>query len=103
MREQLKSLAQLLREHGDLTRTVLVENALCGTDEDVDAFLALNELWGGSGSIADSALGSERTDARRVLEHMLILLGNDQIRRSLVNPRTALWVEAFTKWESLNL
>jgi len=64
----------------------------------LDAFLASNELWGGSGSIADCAGGGgRRSEVRRVL----IQLGKEQMRADYVNPRTEVWVTTFSKWDEL--
>src|SRR5215475_383031 len=68
MREYLESLARLLRQEGDNARAILVEDAISGTDAELDAFLASNELWGGSGSIADCGGAVERNTARRNIE-----------------------------------
>lgn len=53
MREYLESLARLLRQEGHNARAILVEDAISGPDAELDVFLTSNELWGGSGSIAD--------------------------------------------------
>jgi hypothetical protein len=99
MRERLKSLARVLHENGASTHAVMVENAVAGPDAGVDAFLASNELWGGSGSIADCAGGADRSAGRRKIERLLIELGKEQIRSGKVNPRTEMWVTAFSNWE----
>jgi hypothetical protein len=65
----------------------------------LDAFLASNELCGGSGSIADGAGGGERSEGRRRIERILIQLGKEQMRTVNVNPLTEMWVTAFSKWE----
>jgi hypothetical protein len=44
-----------------------------------------------------------RTDGRRKIEHALIQLGNEQIEDGKVNPRTEMWVDAFSKWENTNI
>jgi hypothetical protein len=61
-------------------------------------FLVSNELWGGAGSIADQAGIDAGRSMRREVESALIDLGEEQIRRGVVNPRTATWVEAFKQW-----
>lgn len=102
MREHLEHLAKLLHENGESVNAAKVEDAVAGSDQDLDMFLRSNDLWGGSGSIADQAgvVGTGwRTDARRKIEHALIQLGNEQIRVGRVNPRTAMWVMAFNEWE----
>jgi hypothetical protein len=99
MREYLESLARVLRENGDLERAVMVEDAITAPDAELDAFLASNELWGGSGSIADQAGGADRSEERRKVERLLIQLGNEQMRSGNLNPRTEMWVTTFTTWE----
>jgi len=104
MREHLTSIVRLLRENGEPARAVMLEDAIEGTDEQLGAFLTSNELWGGSGSVADCALvGRDRSEARRAVERVLIRLGNEQLRAGTVNPRIAMWVEAFTKWKDMGL
>jgi hypothetical protein len=99
MRKYLESLARLLRENGEGERAVMVEDALTGPDAEIGAFLASNELWGGSGSIADCAGGADRSEGRREVERLLVQLGNEQMRSGNVNPRTEMWVATFTTWE----
>jgi hypothetical protein len=99
MRKYLESLSRLLREYGEGERAVMVEDALTVPDAELDAFLASNELWGGSGSIADCAGGADRSEGRREVERLLIQLGNEQMRSGNANPRTEMWVTAFTTWE----
>ncbi len=102
MREHLQYFAKLLHENGESDRAARVEDAVAGPDQELDVFLRSNDLWGGAGSVADCAgmMGiGQRTDGRRKIEHALIQLGNEQIRAGTVNPRTEMWVEAFSKWE----
>jgi hypothetical protein len=99
MREYLESLARLLRQNGDSARAILVEDANSGPVAELDTFLASNELWGGTGSIADCGGGGERSAGRREIECLLVKLGNEQMRSGKVNPRTRMWVTAFEKWE----
>jgi hypothetical protein len=103
MREYLESLARLLRQEGDNARAILVEDAISGSDAELDTFLASNELWGGPGSIADCGGAVERTTARRNIERLLIQLGNEQMRSGNVNPRTSMWVTVFRKWEEAGI
>ena len=75
---------------------------ISGPKHELDVFLTSNELWGGAGSIADQAgttRAGERTEGRREIESILIQPGNKQIATGNVNPRTAMWVDAFTKWK----
>jgi hypothetical protein len=103
MREHLESLSRLLRENGENHWAVMVEDAMKGSQAGLDAFLASNELWGGSGSIADGAGGGERSGGRRKIERILIQLGKEQMRTGNVNPRTEMWVTAFSKWEEAGI
>jgi len=103
MREHLEHIARVLRANGELTRAAMVEDSLAGTDDELNAFLSSNDLWGGSGSIADCMLGERRSDACRKLERLLIRLGREQLSCGISNQRTAMWVKAFTKWKRMKL
>ncbi len=77
-----------------------LELALHGTDEELEALLVSDTLWGGAGSVADQAgLGGVRTDATRAVEAVLIELGELQVSMGVVNPRTAGWVSVFKDWQ----
>jgi hypothetical protein len=95
----------LLGENGESVRAARVEDAVAAPDQELDTFLRSNDLWGGSGSIADCAgmIGGQRTDGTRKIEHALIQLGNEQIRAGKVDQRTAMWVETFSKWEKAGI
>jgi hypothetical protein len=95
MGEHLEALVRLLRENGENLWAVMVEDAMTGSQAGLDAFLASNELWGGSGSIADGAGGGQRSEGRRRIERILIQLGKEQMRTGNLNPRT----EMFSKWQ----
>ena len=105
MRGQLQRLSTVLRDCGALVSAAAVEEAISGSEEEVDAFLISNELWGGSGSIADQAgmYAGLRTDDTRKIERALVQLGKEQIRKGKVNPRTATWIAAFEKWEKAGI
>jgi hypothetical protein len=103
MQELLESLARLLRQTGDSTLAAMVEGAIAGPVAGIDTFLSSNELWGGAGSIADCAGGGERSERRREIERVLIQLGNEQMRSGNVNPRTEMWVKAFTAWQGADI
>jgi hypothetical protein len=98
-------LATVLHEFGEHTLAAEVENAISGPENELDAFLTSNELWGGAGSIADQAgVGKGlRRDERRKIERALVQLGKEQIREGKVNPRTAMWVGAFEEWEKADI
>lgn len=84
MREHFQTLARLLRESG------------------MPSSPRMN-FRGGSDSIADCAGGPERSEARREIEHVLIEIGTEQMRSGNVNPRTEMWLKAFTAWEQAGI
>lgn len=67
-------------------------------DQSLIEYLQSNELWGGSGSLADQA-GIERPSTRYKIESLLIQLGEEQKKINIVNQRTELWIEAFKEWK----
>ena len=103
VRETLRQIAELLRENGHLELAVIVEDAIAGYDRTLDTFLASNDLWGGSGSIADSG-GSTRTgerrNERRESKMLSLRLAKNRYAWGKVNPRTSMWVTAFSKWKA---
>jgi hypothetical protein len=99
LRDYLAQLGDALRQRDDWDWVFvdMVSDALKGTEQELQAFLVSNELWGGAGSIADQAgFGPER-DARRRIHSALVNLGEAQIKAGLVNARTETWVSAFKK------
>ena len=93
LRELVTALASVAPEEAKLVR-----QAIDGTEEALQSFLTSNELWGGSGSIADQAgLNSEGAD-RSMIESALIKLGVAQMGLGVVNARTETWVNAFSRW-----
>ena len=93
----LDRLVSVLERSGE---RVLVDQILTTIDNPagVIAFLKSNNLWGGSGSIADQACGTDRNPTRLELERVLIDLGKWQIGARMTNPRTGSWVDAFEHW-----
>jgi hypothetical protein len=83
------------RRSADTIRAALAED-----DEHFMAFLISNELWGGSGSVADQACTSSRV-ARTQVEEILIRLGRIQIGARATNVRTEMWVSAFERWRAV--
>ena len=79
---------------------LLADQILTAIDDpaSVITFIKSNNLWGGSGSIADQACGTDRNPTRLELERVLIDLGKWQIGAKMTNPRTGLWVDAFEHW-----
>src|SRR5712691_10268144 len=94
LEEHLRSLAKLLSDNRELDLAAMVNAAVSGTEDDLNDFLTSNELWGGAGSVADQAgmTDGTRTDGRRSIERALIELGDEQVRLSRVNSRTASWI-----------
>lgn len=104
LRKLLARLADALGQCGDNDYVAVVTSALSSSDESLVAFLTSNELWGGSGSIADQAgLTLGRKNGRRMVEQALIELGGEQIRVGHVNIRTAPWVSTFKEWQERGL
>jgi hypothetical protein len=94
LRAALLELAGALNTGGEDWMAEQVEGAIHGSQEKFESFLVSNELWGGSGSIADQACCSDRTQ-RDGIETLLIKLGKLQVEVGMLNPRTASWVKAF--------
>ena len=99
MREQLEVLRDALLEAGDWELAQRVTAALSGNDQSLNAFLTSNDLWGGSGSVADQGGIASSHDSRRRVQSALVALGEAQMSAGVVNPRTESWVEAFRSWE----
>jgi hypothetical protein len=98
VRQELETLESVLAQHGESRAAETIRHALAGNESSLHAFLVSNELWGGSGSIADQAGSDQSRDTRRPIEAALLALGLEQIRRGLVNARTRMWVDAFQQW-----
>jgi len=92
---------KLLLAGSEVFQANLIEQALNGGEERLLDFLISNELWGGSGSIADQAL-VENTNLRKQLEELLVELGEIQIMDGHANERTKSWVRAFKNWAKIN-
>jgi hypothetical protein len=99
LRQHLATLEAVLSQHGEMRDAELVRRALTGSVEELRAFLSSNELWGGAGSIADQAGIDQGSRARNAIEAALVRLGAEQMRQGLVNVRTEMWVDAFSKWQ----
>jgi hypothetical protein len=99
MSERLRELLEALKRNGDTDLAARISVVLEVSDADLEAFLVSNELWGGAGSIADQAgVGGGRSALGRGIEAALIQLGDEQMQNGKVNPRTAMWLEAFKEW-----
>jgi hypothetical protein len=99
VRGELELMAELLELHKDAS-SARVKSALDKDEQTMWIFLVSDELWGGSGSVADQALIG-LSGARRQLEELLIKLGRAQMRAQRINARTEMWVRAFEQWASL--
>jgi|SRR5688500_12327215 hypothetical protein len=98
MRQLLNDLVVALRNGNE--KELAEKIARLNSDgPELEIFLTSNDLWGGSGSIADQAgvSSGSRSHERRLIEQALIKLGEEQIRLGTVNPRTLIWVSAFKK------
>jgi hypothetical protein len=95
-RTTLSHLADLL-EAGHQPWVPEVRRVLMGPAEAIERFLISNDLWGGSGSIADSAFASDPTRPKKFYQ-LMVQLGRLQIEARKTNPRTEIWVTAFEHW-----
>jgi hypothetical protein len=98
IRDKLKELRDLLIAEGDRFLAKEIDRALAGPVAEFTTFLTSNELWGGSGSIADAALGETR-ELRRKVEGILAELGELQLKAGILNVRTEMWTSAFRQWQ----
>jgi hypothetical protein len=98
LRQSLVELRELLQACGEHVHLAGLSDALEGDDGAMNVYLQSNDLWGGSGSIADQACLTGRGETRKNLERLLIKLGNEQGRVGVVNVRTAEWVTVFEGW-----
>ena len=70
-----------------------------GSDEEsIWQYLESNEIWGGSGSVADCCV-IENINLRSKLLDLLIKLGEYQQKEGRVNVRTESWMQAFRNWK----
>jgi hypothetical protein len=93
-RKVLSEIAALLEEGREDGYCAIVRSALSGPDTSLTQFLVSNTLWGGAESIADSALGNDRT-RRGAFVSLMFKLGNLQIDARTTNVRTKTWVSVF--------
>ena len=95
-----KQLAAILAKAGEDRLQGAVLEALESTDDRFEEFLRSNDLWGGSGSIADQAGIDEngKLSSRKEIAAALIALGDEQLQQDVSNMRTKMWVTAFQKW-----
>ena len=97
MRDKLLQLVEALNRHGGHSFAKMVKAAATVSDEELNAFLMSNDLWGGAASIADQAgmPKGKRSQGTREIENALTKLGLEQIRVGKVNIRTSGWVATF--------
>jgi hypothetical protein len=90
-RRMLAEIAALLSKARQSEYADSIRMALEKDDADVRRFLKSNTLWGGAGSIADSAVVNDELAAA------IVRLGKSQIQDKMRNSRTEMWTEAFEK------
>ncbi len=104
----LSDIACLLEEGREKQFAEAVRTALASSDKEVEKFLTSNTLWGGSGSIVDSAfVGNQSLDGFDSLaaraarfKGLMIQLGRLQMNARRTNSRTSTWVELFERRHS---
>ncbi len=96
IRELFDEMVRLIEKHGE--PSLAQAAAFSAAEGKLDDFVRSNELWGGSGSIADQAGISSSSEGGRAIRSALIALGKEQVRVGKINPRTAGWVDTFVKW-----
>jgi len=97
LRNHVAMLAKLFWAAGENYFAEYLSDALSKSDKDLLEHLGSNEVWGGSGSIADQALLNHTN--RRDLELLMIDLGRMLIAMGKDNVRTIMWIEAFEEWQ----
>ena len=90
----LQELADALAHAGDSREADAVNAALLSGEGAIMEFLVSDELWGGPGSIADQAGVDASRHARLKIERIILRLGEEQLKRGLINPRVSFWIEA---------
>ena len=97
IKELLKAISDVLEAsgaHSEVSHADFIRRTLAGPDEALRAYLVSHALWGGSGSIADSAL-IDHPRLHRTLRYLLIALAREQRKLGLVNERMDSWVFGF--------
>ena len=99
MREELELVRTTLLAAGESESASLVTAGLAGDDAQMRSFLVSNELWGGSGSIANQAEACVSRDILRCdIAVALADLGEAQTCAGITHLRTAGWVEILRSW-----
>lgn len=99
IRDEMADLMGVLRKSGDDHSANEIEDALAGSEEDFWAFLVSNEVWGGSGFIADQGGVNGSGGLRKEITAIMVRIGRMQMSENMVNPRTEMWVDAFEQWQ----
>ena len=94
-RTLLTQLAEIL-EQGGQPQAPDVRDASGGSDEELEQYLTSNDLWGGSGSVADSAFVACEPGQQQFQETM-VRLGRLQMEAGKTNVRTEMWVTHFER------
>jgi hypothetical protein len=101
-------VADLLEAGNESFLASAVRDKCSASDQEFEAFLISNELFGGSGSLADSAFAFRgdpyerelvRKKHRAEFEGLMIQLGRRQLAQGKANVRNSRWVDAFEKWK----
>jgi hypothetical protein len=100
IRELLEDLIKLFMDCKATFRAQQIETAILKDDSGLREFLVSNDMWGGSGSVADDRV-TDDTKLRRKIENLMIQIGSIQMRNGFVNARTQMWVTAFKDWSEV--
>jgi hypothetical protein len=94
VKNEREALKGTLAQHGEDRDAEAIRQALDGSDSDLLSFLASNVRYG-----LDPESGWRRAGrlVRRQTEEALVKLGARQIQEGVVNGRTGMWVDVFSK------
>ena len=98
IKNTIQKIIALLELGGEDTFADELKNILSKNEESIWQYLESNEIWGGSGSIADQSL-IENKELRSKLTELLIELGSYQLKEGRVNVRTESWMQTFRNWK----
>jgi hypothetical protein len=113
-RRILSGIADWLEAGEDYVFAPKARDKCSAPDKEFEEFLVSNDLWGGSGSLADSVFafrsGGDQDERNRLrkknraeFEGLMIQLGRHQMAQGKTNLRTSRWVEAFEAWKHAGL
>ena len=100
IRALLEDLIKMFTDCKATFRAQQIETAILKDDSGLREFLVSNDMWGGSGSIADDRVADD-AKLRRKIENLMIQIGSIQMRYGFVNVRTEMWVTAFQGWSKV--